>query len=146
MLILLSADGQSHAVAKLPPTLENPSGSHRLIGGGIEFGETAAQALVREVREELGATLCTPERLEVVENIFTMNNQTGHEIVFIFGGQLAEEDLIPSQGAMFSDDGQPMWVEWRPVNDTSMTIPIFPDGAAALARRQSTASRCERTS
>lgn len=43
---------------------------HRLIGGGIEFGETAEAALRREFAEELGVTLGSVELLEVVENIF----------------------------------------------------------------------------
>ena len=45
----------AHAVTLNPPTKENPDGYHRLIGGGVEFGERHQDAIVREVDEELGA-------------------------------------------------------------------------------------------
>ena len=42
----------------------------RPVGGAIEFGESAADALVREIREELGEELAAPRRLGVLENRF----------------------------------------------------------------------------
>lgn len=59
-----------HAVSVNPPTSENPAGYHRLIGGGVELGETHRDAIVREVDEELGATIRDLSLLTAVESIF----------------------------------------------------------------------------
>lgn len=42
---------------------------HRLIGGGIELGESAAAAVARELREELGADLTGVRFAGVVEDL-----------------------------------------------------------------------------
>ena len=39
------------------PSAENPQGYHRLIGGSVNLGEPHRDAIVREVDEELGATI-----------------------------------------------------------------------------------------
>ena len=135
MLVLRSDDGASHAVARFGPTRENPAGFHRLIGGGVELGEIAREALEREIREELDATVRDAELLDVVENIFTIDGEAGHEVVFVFAGRLVEQDVIPPDGGMFSDDGAPMRVEWRPVDDAAVPIPLYPAGVGALIAR-----------
>ena len=43
MLLAPDGAGTSHAVSVNPPTAENPTGYHRLIGGGVELGETARE-------------------------------------------------------------------------------------------------------
>ena len=56
----------------------------RAIGGGIEFGERAEEALRREFRAELGVELCGAELLAVTENLFQLAGAPGHEIVHVF--------------------------------------------------------------
>ena len=43
----------------------------RPIGGKIEFGERAAEAVAREVQEEIGAEIADLKYLGTLENIFT---------------------------------------------------------------------------
>jgi ADP-ribose pyrophosphatase YjhB (NUDIX family) len=44
---------------------------HRLLGGHVESGEYAADAVRRELMEEIGQPLRDVELLGVVENLFT---------------------------------------------------------------------------
>ncbi len=63
----------------------------RLIGGGLEFGETAEQGIRREVREELNSEIKNLEFIGVVQNIFEYRGRKGHQIVFLFKGKLEQE-------------------------------------------------------
>jgi len=133
MAYLPNAAGTHHAVLRG----EDPSDGrtfHRLIGGSVELGERALDAVVREVAEELGATLVDPRLLGVLESIFSFDGEPGHEVVFVYAGRLAEGDVVPPGGAWYDDVGTPMWVEWRPVGWGSISgvLPLYPDGAEAL--------------
>src|SRR4029077_15138566 len=107
---------------------------HRLIGGSVELGERAVDAAVREVAEELRATLVAPRLLGGLENVFTYDGELGHEVVFVYAGRLAEGGGVPPEGGWYDDVGEPMWVEWRPLDPgpTEAALPLYPDGAEAL--------------
>jgi len=51
--------------------------------GGIEFGETSRDAIIREIREELSAEIEDVRWLGTLENIFTLDGEPGHEIVMV---------------------------------------------------------------
>ena len=81
-----------------------------LPGGHIEFGETGRQALVREVKEEMGVDAETGAFLGVVENAFEQHGKPHAEINLVY------ELKIPSATpARACED----WIEfeWRDVRD-----------------------------
>jgi ADP-ribose pyrophosphatase YjhB (NUDIX family) len=108
---------------------------HRPLGGHLEFGETTEQCIVREVQEELGTELLAPRLLGVLEAIFEYGGGPGHEIVFVYHGELADPDLVGPEGAWISDNDVPIWVEWRPVDDAGLDVPLYPDGLGELVER-----------
>ncbi|HUP26872.1 MAG TPA: NUDIX domain-containing protein, partial [Chloroflexia bacterium] len=57
---------------------------YRPLGGGIEFGERAQDALRREMLEEAEAEITGLGYMGTVENIFTYNGDMGHEIVLVY--------------------------------------------------------------
>lgn len=128
--VVLDGDGTHHAVARMS-TPEQPA-FHRPLGGSIELGEQSAVAVVREIAEELEATLVEPELLGVLENVFTIGGETGHEVVFVYGGRLAERNVVPAGGRAFLDVDETGWVEWRPTNSGASNLPLFPDGLQSL--------------
>ncbi len=64
---------------------------YRPPGGGIEFGESSADAACREAQEELSQTAHAERLLGVVENRFVHDSGTGHEIVFNWLLQFEDE-------------------------------------------------------
>lgn len=104
----------------------------RAVGGGIEFGETAEQALRREYTEELAVTLGAVELLGVEENIFTYEGSRGHEIAFIFAVECAELGAIPLgvELPILDSDGAARWIPIAEVR--SGVRPLFPTGALEL--------------
>jgi 8-oxo-dGTP pyrophosphatase MutT (NUDIX family) len=66
---------------------------YRPLGGGIEYGETSQAAVLREIQEELGLEAENLQLIGVLENIFIYNGEQGHEIVFVFDGELTDKSL-----------------------------------------------------
>ena len=65
----------------------------RLLGGAIDFGELGADALRRELREELGAEIAVERQLTTIENLFTWEGEPGNEIMLIYECRLTNDDL-----------------------------------------------------
>jgi 8-oxo-dGTP pyrophosphatase MutT (NUDIX family) len=86
-----------------------------LPGGHIEFGETGRQALVREIKEELGLKSSTGAFLGVVENSFLQHGKPHAEINLVYELSLAE-DVVRAQ-----ED----WIEfeWRQLDDLGDLLP-----------------------
>lgn len=102
---------------------------HRAIGGGIEFGERAEDALRREFMEELGVHVEHAELLGVYENIFVYEGEPAHEIAHIYAVHSAEIDALPLDARLHVlDEGSP--VNWVAIDDIRAGIrPLFPSGA-----------------
>ena len=107
---------------------------YRAIGGGVEFGERAAEAVAREWREELGLTLTELHPLGVLESLFTYEGRPGHEIVFAYRARILEADAY-AQHAFTSVDPSGLRHEavWVPLDALRRgAVPLFPDGLTAL--------------
>jgi len=117
-----------------------PETFYRPIGGGIEFGEYAHQALRRELREEIGAELKDEHYLFTLENIFTFNGQIGHEIVLVYDGTFADETLYQRQVIEgHEDNGSPFRAIWKSLAEMANgSPPLYPDGLLERLQHLST--------
>lgn len=124
----------AHAVSRNPPTVENPDGFHRLIGGSVELGEPHQDAIIREVHEELGATIRDLTFLTTVENIFRIDGTLGHEIVFLYTGHLNPLPAL-TNASLTESDGSVLPVVWRPFLDEQESLPLYPRATVEWVHR-----------
>lgn len=107
---------------------------YRPLGGSIEFGESAFEAVVREFREEIGADLVDLRYVGLIENIFTYNGYPGHEIVLVYEGDLAKRALYEMQETTGVEDaGDRFKVMWKRITDFDPgKAPLYPEGLTEL--------------
>lgn len=103
---------------------------YRPLGGAIEFGEYGHEALARELREEIDVELENIRYFGLSENLFTYENQAGHEIILLYEAELADRSIYETDQILGrEDDGSPLKVAWKPLNFfLSRKAPLYPDG------------------
>ena len=87
---------------------------YRPVGGSVEFGERAHKAVVREVQEELKTEIALVAPPFVVENLFTCDGETGHEVDFLFPARFTDisfyqhkiYDLVEANG----ENADALWI------------------------------------
>ena len=89
----------------------------RLLGGHVEFGERAAEALAREIMEEISAECRVGELLEVVENSFTHEGEPGQEVVFLYAADLTDQGFYSREQIPLIEPDQQKIAIWTPTQD-----------------------------
>ncbi|MGB7338918.1 MAG: NUDIX domain-containing protein [Phototrophicaceae bacterium] len=108
---------------------------YRPIGGGIEFGETAIEAVQREVMEEINAVVTDLVYLGTLENIFTYEGLAGHEICLILDGRFADDARNQDDYTVIgTDDDEILYTAfWKPLSFfVEGHAPLYPQGLLDL--------------
>lgn len=133
-LCVFHHDGKILVNEACDPITEKPF--FRPIGGGIEFGETSAQAIVREVQEELGLPITDVRLLGTLESLFTYNGTPGHEIVQVYDAKFVDASVyeLPHLKGQESDGAafKAKWLPWAGFTDEA---PLVPDGLYELLKK-----------
>ena len=98
------------------------------VGGRIKFGETAEEAIVREVYEETGVYMEIDRLGFVHENFFpgdslVKKGKIVHEISFFFYMKVPNDFELKSNS--FTDDGEPEYLKWITVDEPQKFYPEF---------------------
>lgn len=107
---------------------------YRPMGGGIEFGEHGHETVVREIQEEIGEAVTDVRYLGTLENIFTYNGQTGHEICRVYDAVFVNETVYQQETLEGEDDGKSLFTaRWMPLDFFRRgKAPLYPDGLLDL--------------
>lgn len=98
-------------------------------GGRVEMGETSPQTLVREMQEELNATVEIIRLLWIVENFFVYAQKNYHEICFYYLMQFPKRSpyLLQDDAFWGVEDGLDLEFSWFSTNgDTLANLPLLP--------------------
>lgn len=115
----------------------------RPIGGFVEFGERAAEAVVREFREELGRDVEVVRLLDVYENLVDFEPESGplaaHEVSFLYELRFADHDRPPNLEPLASfeqdapDSEQHSEARWLPAPELlAGEHPVFPSNLVSM--------------
>lgn len=73
-----------------------------LPGGRVEMGESGAQTIVREMKEELGEVVSCGELRCLAENFFSWQGKALHEIGLYYSVSLSPDSVLPHRQGAFA--------------------------------------------
>ncbi|PGK33874.1 DNA mismatch repair protein MutT [Bacillus anthracis] len=96
---------------------------YRFPGGSIEFGETAKEAIMRELMEEYDWKIDVQELAVVNEYIFEWNNEKGHHCTLIHWGTVKERVINEIRHKEYED----IILIWKSIEGLKEK-PTYPEG------------------
>jgi len=96
-------------------------------GGRAELGETAAESLSREMREELGVDITIVRLLYVVEHFFSHKNTSHHTLALYFLVTFPADSYLYTQTDPFTrvEEDWQLTFAWLPIAELER-FPIYP--------------------
>ena len=107
---------------------------YRPLGGGIEFHETAAAAVEREIAEELGLKIQVNNLIANFENIFVYEGVKGHEIIMLYSANFTDTKNYDCEKIDIIESGQVIsQAVWRTVDEIQKEgSKLYPDGISQV--------------
>jgi 8-oxo-dGTP pyrophosphatase MutT (NUDIX family) len=114
---------------------------YRPLGGAIKFAEHSLDALRREIHEEIGEGIIDMTYVGMIENIFTYNQELGHEIVLVYDGKFINQGIYTQEwidGYEEEDGNLPFRALWKPLDYFQLpnSFPLYPEGLLELISKE----------
>jgi ADP-ribose pyrophosphatase YjhB (NUDIX family) len=112
---------------------------HRPLGGGIEFNESSAEAVVREFDEELGNAVEPGEVLGTIENQFRWDGESFHELAVVRAVSFRDEAVYEREQLTVTEtDGSRRPATWERLESFDDETPLLPAGIERLLQGEET--------
>ncbi len=97
---------------------------YALLGGRVKFGENSADAVRREIKEELGKDVEIMGYISTIENFFELKNKKYHEIMFIHKVEFVNDNDKEIEYTLKNIEGnteKDIQYEWISLDDLEST-------------------------
>lgn len=91
----------------------NKTPYYHIPGGHIEIGEDSKQAVIREIKEEIGCDIEKAELFAIQENFWTRNDQKCHGIEFYYIIKPKQELQMKDYERIENDKGEEKLLEFK---------------------------------
>ncbi|WP_426355065.1 NUDIX hydrolase [Exiguobacterium sp. R-39] len=96
-----------------------------LPGGRIRLMESGAEAVIREIKEELGLKAEATRFLAVQENFFTYDEVSFHEVGFYYEVNVSDDMTVTSKD-FFGVEGEELVYRYVPI-DQLQSVKLYPE-------------------
>ncbi|EOQ30821.1 TPA: NUDIX domain-containing protein [Bacillus cereus] len=103
---------------------------YRFPGGSIEFGETAQEAIMRELMEEYDLKVDVQKLAIMSEHIFEWKNEKGHHCTLIHGGTVEERVTNEIRHKEYED----IILIWKSIEELKEK-PTYPEGIVSYLEK-----------
>ena len=101
---------------------------YALPGGHVTFGETSAETIVREYKEETGADIIAKRLIWVDESLWTWGDKDAHTVCFYHLLEIENANTMPLDGefkSLKTNDSE-LFLKWIALSDLK-NIELLPD-------------------
>ncbi|WP_233494553.1 NUDIX hydrolase [Exiguobacterium sp. RIT594] len=96
-----------------------------LPGGRVRLMESGAEAVIREIKEELGLKAEVTRFLAVQENFFTYEDVSFHEVGFYYEVNVSDDMTVTSED-FFGVEGEELIYRYVPI-DQLQSVKLYPE-------------------
>lgn len=101
---------------------------YRVLGGGLNFDESAENGVRREIKEELDCEVENLKLIDVFENRYTYGGVRGHDVIFLYTGALSNKSLYQRESIHIVEEDYELDAEWVPIDQVlSGKIILYPE-------------------
>lgn len=86
-------------------------------GGHIEYLENSKTAVIRETKEEIRSGVKNLKLEKIIENLFYFKGKRGHDINFIYSGELTNKYLYKKEVVLGNESGVLKKFYWVNISD-----------------------------
>ena len=110
------------------------SDHYALIGGRVEIGESSANTIKREIKEELGKDIEITGYISTIENFFEMKGSKYHEILFVHKGEFVNEEDKKIEYTLKNLEGKDyLQYEWLDISKID-EYPLLPSSIKSVLK------------